>query len=88
MNKNQIPYAIAKTAFVANFLEKSTLFKNSIYNHSDDFLVPYYNKTNKNYFFGSYTPKRKMIEECSTYMPSTHQDAWKEMLNHCQLQQF
>lgn len=62
-------------AFVANFLKKSTLFKNSIDSYSDDFLPPYYNNTKKNYFFGSYTPKRKMTEECSTYMPSTHQDA-------------
>lgn len=75
MNKNQITYAIEKMAFVANFLKKSILFKNSKYNYSDDFLVSYCNNTNKNYFFGSYCLKRKMIEECSTYMPSTHQDA-------------
>lgn len=75
MNKNQITYTIAKMAFVAHFLKKSTLFKNSIYSYSDDFLAPYYTTTNKNYFFGIYTPKRKIIEEWSTYKPSTHQDA-------------
>lgn len=65
-------------AFVANFLKKSTLFKNSIYNYSHDFLVSYYTTTTKKkkkYFFGSYTPKRKIIEEYNTYMPSIHQDA-------------
>lgn len=62
-------------AFVAYFLKKSTLFKNSIYNYSDDFLVSYYNNPSKKYLFRSYSPERKMIEECNTYMPSTHQDA-------------
>lgn len=74
MNENKITYATAKMASIANFLNKSTLFRNSIYNYSDDFLVPYYSNPNKNCLFGSYTPERKMIEECYTYMPSTHQD--------------
>lgn len=75
MNKNQITYAIAKVVFVVNSLKESTLFKNSIYNYSDDFLVSYYNNPKKKFLFGSYSPKRKTIEECNTYMPSTHQDA-------------
>jgi len=33
-------------AFVANFL-KSTLYKNSIYNYNDAFLVSYYNSPNE-----------------------------------------
>lgn len=46
MNKNQITWAIAKMAFVANFLKKSTLFKSSISSYSADFLVSYYSNAN------------------------------------------
>lgn len=56
-------------AFVANFLKKSTLFKNSIYNYSHDFLVSYYHTTKKNTSLAVTLPKGRLLKNTMLTCP-------------------
>lgn len=56
-------------AFVANFLKKCMLFKNSIYNYSDGFLVSYCNPNKKNTSIEATLPKGRGLKNAILTRP-------------------